>query len=259
MLNINWQFLLTALLFSTACTAGEYDVTPCGAPQNLAVDPCNQLNKEVNKCDVYQCDVATGSCKLGKRDYDRDGDPDLVCGGKDCDDFDAQKNSFNQACRCDNNLNGKDCFVGVGACRVKATYSCMAGSLFCAQANPPPSSVNYMDHPDPATGSWDWDCSNTLESICGNTTTAMTIPCPAVNCDPTLSDSVIKKNYDAACDTYCSRITNTANCKSAATPMILCGTDCGQPVVTCSCTKPLFSGCTRDTSQKTVVNYVLCK
>lgn len=256
----NTQLLFFTLLFATACTAGDYEVRPCGQPKTLAADPCNELNTQPNVCDVYQCDAGRGFCQLGKRDFDRDGDPDIVCGGKDCDDYDPEKNGFSQTCTCDASLNGKDCYVGVGVCRVKATYSCMSGSLFCAQALPTPTNVDYMSRPDPATGSWDWDCSNTIELGCRATPTSPIGSCPAVNCDATLSDSVVKnKNYDAACDTFCGRISfGNANCKTGATPPILCGTECGQPVITCNC-KTSGLSCARDANQKTVVNYVLCK
>lgn len=255
------RLLCIALLFFTSCTAGDYEVAPCGQPKSLAADPCNALNTEPNKCEIYQCDSPSGACKLGTRDYDRDGDPDVVCGGKDCDDFDADKNGFNQTCSCDPTLIGKDCFVGVGACRVKSVYSCMSGSLFCAQANSPPTSVDYMSRPEPTTGSWDWDCSNSIELGCRATPTSPIGSCPAVSCDAALSDSIGKKNFDAACDTYCGRINplSSGNCKTGAAPVILCGTECGQPILTCNCAKSGLTSCVRDANQKTGVNYVLCK
>ena len=74
------------------------------------------------------------------------------------DDYDAGKSRFNQTCTCDPTLIAKDCYVGVGACRVKSVYSCMSGSLFCAQAETAAHQRGLYEPPRPTTGSWDWDC-----------------------------------------------------------------------------------------------------
>jgi hypothetical protein len=55
-------------------------------------------------CTIDSCDEATGSCKSEKRDADADGDPDVHCGGGDCDDEDPLVSS-KQAEVC---ANGKD-------------------------------------------------------------------------------------------------------------------------------------------------------
>jgi hypothetical protein len=73
---------------------GRYDVARCdanGVPSSLAQDPCNALNAAAGACEVYQCDGATGTCRLGRRDADRDGEPGVACGGKDCDDADGRR------------------------------------------------------------------------------------------------------------------------------------------------------------------------
>jgi hypothetical protein len=48
---------------------GRYDVARCdanGVPPSLAQDPCNALNTAALACEAYQCDGATGTCRLGR-------------------------------------------------------------------------------------------------------------------------------------------------------------------------------------------------
>ena len=42
-------------------------------------------------CDPYQCEALTGTCTRSPRDADRDGDPAVACGGRDCDDADPRR------------------------------------------------------------------------------------------------------------------------------------------------------------------------
>lgn len=73
---------------------GDYEVQPCDpGVSSLTDDVCNRLNVE-GSCTPYQCDSATRRCVLRPRDFDRDGDPDVACGGRDCDDLDAQMSSL---------------------------------------------------------------------------------------------------------------------------------------------------------------------
>lgn len=248
---------LSALLICASCTAGNFDVAPCGPPPplNLGVDTCNRINPDIHECNLYQCDPVSNSCKLSLRDYDRDGDPDVACGGTDCNDFDPQVNGLNKACGCKPELIGQPCAVGIGYCQVKATYGCRTGTLYCADARPPLPGVDYMQQADPASGSWDWDCSGTIESGCRDAMGAIGT-CPPVNCNPAIADFFSRQEYDSACNKYCSPFNSlSADCASN-THTIVCDKGCGQPIVTCKCGFAL-SGCVR--SGAATVKYVQCK
>jgi hypothetical protein len=249
--------LLGVLLGASGCTAGNFDVVPCAPPppQNLGVDICNRINVDIHQCSLYQCDAVSNSCKLSPRDYDRDGDPAADCGGSDCNDFDPLVNGINQACGCKPEQLNQPCAVGIGYCQVKARYTCKTGTLYCADARPPLPGVDYMTQPDPASGSWDWDCSGSIESGCRDKQGAIG-DCPPVNCNPALADSLSRKDYDGACSKFCSPFNVfSADCVSN-THTIVCDKSCGQPVVTCKCGFA-FTGCVR--SGAATVQYVQCK
>ncbi len=72
------------------CIAGEPKTCTDGSP-----------------CTIDTCDEATGSCTTEKRDADADGDPDLHCGGGDCDD-EAPLVSSTQSEVCANSIDD-DC------------------------------------------------------------------------------------------------------------------------------------------------------
>lgn len=106
--------LVASLALSAGCTftgLGRYDVTYCNAPKvpgSFAEDPCASLNEKETGCTRYQCEALTGRCVLRALDFDRDGDPEIACGGHDCDDHDGQKaSSLAETCDAiDNDCDG---------------------------------------------------------------------------------------------------------------------------------------------------------
>jgi hypothetical protein len=81
-------------LFLGACVGlDDYRIDVCAVKPGgtLADDPCNAANADqsIDPCIPYQC--VDGRCLQKLRDFDRDGDPDAVCGGSDCDDKDPAK------------------------------------------------------------------------------------------------------------------------------------------------------------------------
>lgn len=64
---------------------GDYEIESCDPRVTSAdEDVCRRLETS-DPCQPYQCGPS-GTCVQGPRDADRDGDPDLACGGTDCDD-----------------------------------------------------------------------------------------------------------------------------------------------------------------------------
>ncbi|MDB4997165.1 MAG: polymerase alpha subunit [Myxococcaceae bacterium] len=74
----------------------------------LAADPCNSLNDGNTTCTRFQCDKDLGKCVKGALDFDRDGEPSIACGGKDCDDEKPTRSSvLKETCDgLDNDCNG---------------------------------------------------------------------------------------------------------------------------------------------------------
>ena len=83
------RVLCAALLLSWSCTSADLAVEECDpGVRSLAQDVCNRLNSAATNCELYQCDAASRRCVKRALDYDRDGDPRVVCGGGDCSDED---------------------------------------------------------------------------------------------------------------------------------------------------------------------------
>ncbi len=106
--------LVVWLTIGAGCTftgLGRYDIGNCNAgntPKSLDEDPCRNLDLATVGCLRYQCNAATGRCEQRARDFDRDGNPDVACGGSDCDDRDGLRRS-GRAETCDgvdNDCNG---------------------------------------------------------------------------------------------------------------------------------------------------------
>ena len=101
-----------AALAAIGCTFGglaDYDIPACNPDVLLDADGCNSLNPTAFSCVVYQCDRATRRCVRSVLDRDRDGDPDLRCGGHDCKDDDPKISSLqHETCNgVDDNCNGQ--------------------------------------------------------------------------------------------------------------------------------------------------------
>ncbi len=102
---------LAAAVLGGGCSLGDYDLARCDAPRlptSLDDDPCAALPAGTDACVRWQCDGASGRCLLRTLDFDRDGEPALACGGHDCDDHDARRNSAaEEVCDgVDNDCNG---------------------------------------------------------------------------------------------------------------------------------------------------------
>ena len=202
----------------------------------LDADACNALNTKTTDCtQLYQCDKASGVCKIGPRDYDRDGDPDKMCGGNDCNDYDSSINSLNKLCGCDQKMLGQPCQVGVGACITNATYSCKDGSLFCALPSPPVPNPDYMKMPY-TNGSWDWDCNGKPDMMCPDVNGALAV-CPTANCGGTMFNvNSTADQVNSACSAYCAPykyMLGSDTCTRDKT--FLCDQSCGTPVYYCHC------------------------
>lgn len=87
---------VASLLFAaTHCSltdVADYPIESCAVADGATLidDPCARLNVSLDGCDLYQCDTATGACESRARDFDRDGEADVACGGSDCDDLDPE-------------------------------------------------------------------------------------------------------------------------------------------------------------------------
>lgn len=244
-----------------ACTAWQYDIAPCDpGVADLTKDVCNQLNANTADCMLYQCDSQTSSCKLSLRDIDRDGDPDLACGGKDCNDFNRYvSGAGGDTCSCTPDKVGTSCAVGVAgtACERKSTYACSNNRLLCPTT--PIEPQGWKDHPDLTTGSWDWDCNGTVDKACTYAGAQAPSACeqnPSAECDATVTAAIKNLNATALCDYYCNQFSNKLRTPcddhgNTAPPKIYnCANECGSSVGFCWCTwmydatrLPLFGYC----------------
>lgn len=251
---------LLSLSFA-ACTAWQYEIEPCDPGiADLSKDLCNQLNPNMSDCMLYQCDSQTLTCKLTPRDFDRDGDPDRSCGGKDCNDFNRYVNGLSgDACSCSPDKLGTSCSVGEQgtACERSSSYTCSNNQLLCPTT--PAAAGSWQDHADLTTGSWDWDCDGSVEKACSYVGAQMPAACaqnPAAECDATVTTAIKNLNATALCDYYCNQFSNKLRTPcddhgNTAPPKIFnCTNDCGASVGYCWCTwmydatkLPLFGYC----------------
>jgi hypothetical protein len=234
--------LLVLGLLLAACTAGQYDIQECDPTvPNLLTDLCGPLNDALGMsgCMLYQCDKVSRRCVVKPRDYDRDGDPDLACGGGDCDDTDPtvystafepcdnKDNNCNgvrdEGCSCDPKLIGTACYDGKGACKRSGQWVCNASVPICnAKAADAQSWHNAVD---PVNHSADWDCDGVdaltccVDAVCNQTT-----DCPVVQC--------ASSNANSLCESFCSP--HTFDCFQA-TRISRCDDSCGGRTLVCHC------------------------
>ena len=163
------HLLIAAILTGISCTAWNYEAESCDpSVNNLTKDVCKRLNSSLNGCMIFQCDGKTRECKLGPRDQDRDGDPDVACGGTDCNDFDpAISGGANGMCACSASLLDMPCAVGAEgtACRKNGKYVCSNAHLTCSATAGNPDS-QWKGNPSPDNGSWDWNCDGSISKAC---------------------------------------------------------------------------------------------
>jgi hypothetical protein len=99
---------LAAVLASCTFTdLAVYDTRACDPTRSFDMDECTTA-LVAPSCQEYTCGRATSRCELGALDFDRDGDPPIACGGKDCDDRDPSNSGIGREV-CDgkdNNCNG---------------------------------------------------------------------------------------------------------------------------------------------------------
>jgi len=232
----------------SSCTAWNYEAEPCDpSVKSLSRDSCKRLNSNLSDCMVYQCDGKTLTCKLGLRDYDRDGDPDSICGGTDCNDYDP--NVYGREvgqCECKRDLVDTDCFVGVNGsvCERKAKYTCPGGTSLVCPASPGSPNLNWQTQPDPMTASWDWNCDGTVQFACkyditvfGKQPTTVTDEnCIIPLCSSQVKSYLLSGQTSNACDAYCNELPESS-CRSDRDKLIFlsCDKECGAAAVSCKC------------------------
>ena len=229
---------IVAALGVAACTAGQYEIAYCDVSGNTQIsDSCRELNSDNNGCTLYQCNKGTGRCELRPRDFDRDGDPDSVCGGKDCDDNNPAVNGAGSGtCACSPATLAQDCSRGVGACARKAKYECRNNTLSCPAVAGTPQ--DYGSSPDPVNGSWDYNCDGTDSPACcyqNSNGSRLCVACDVAACDPNVASAISSNNASGACNSYCSS-KNKDNCPPADSPQLIrCRPECGSSIAICYC------------------------
>ena len=260
MLRSYLPFLLGALLSAVSCNPGNYELASCNpGVDTLSRDACNALNDKNTDCtSMYQCDKATSSCKLSPRDYDRDGDPDVACGGTDCNDYDPKVSGANKLCSCDPIKVGQTCVVGVGACQATDKYTCKSGVLYCTVPNPPPvADPGYMQNAYTGNGSWDWNCDGLQDMKCGDDKGNLS-SCPVPNCENSpFKAGMTQADLDTACNSYCTKL--PGNASGCLDRVVFCDSSCGMPVYSCHCklTGLLSNMCTGNAT--TTTSTVRCR
>ena len=92
------------------CDDGRF----CNGPERCAPEARGCVPGEAPRCDdgdactEDRCDDGDNACRSTTRDTDRDGDPDMACGGTDCDDGDSSRSGgAREVCNGrDDNCNG---------------------------------------------------------------------------------------------------------------------------------------------------------
>jgi hypothetical protein len=254
-----------ALCGLSACTAWQYDIEACDVhARDLSKDVCNQLNDgSSSSCLIYQCDGQTASCKQSVRDYDRDGDPDVACGGTDCNDFDPSVyGSQGSQCTCTQDSIGTPCTVGPSGstCQRSSMFSCIDKTLIC-NATPGAPQSEYQAGPDATNKSWDWNCDGQVEQACSwmdpSGRSYRTIDqCPPSTCSDQLKMDLANNMPLTLCSDYCSTISDKATCTAPQNVPKLLNCDaqpfCGSHVGVCFCkwidvsVTPPYHGCTNE-------------
>lgn len=259
--------LALSLGMATGCTAGQYDISDCVVTsQTLLGDSCRALNSDDSACDLYQCNAGSGRCERRLRDFDRDGDPDLACGGRDCDDNNPQVNGVqNGACACSAASLSQTCSRGVGACRRQAQYECKNNLLSCPAVAGTPQ--DYGSSPDPVNSSWDLNCDGEQTSACcyqnGNGS-RLCIACEVQMCSDVLKDAIRANQASTACSAYCGG-KDKAGCPPADTPQFVrCSSDCGSSLAICYCQwdsgiAGIGAACKVQTGKTVTVDRVHCR
>jgi hypothetical protein len=206
------SMLVLAVAFMSACTAWQYEITPCDPnARDLSRDICNTLNAGNTGCMLYQCDGQTSSCREMLRDFDRDGDPDYACGGTDCNDFDRTVfGREGDSCTCRQSVIGTTCSVGQpdSPCQNFANYTCSANVLSCPATVGAPR--DWSDSPSPR-GSYDWDCDGTTTMACSwvdPTGKYFRTECPSVACTQGQIDQINSRVIGTMCEDYCKTFNN---------------------------------------------------
>ncbi len=266
---------LASFLSFFSCTAWEYDIANCDPhARDLTKDVCNRLNPDDTACMLYQCDGQTSTCVLSARDFDRDGDAAIECGGHDCNDYDPNiyGNGPNAMCTCTQALVNHSCSVGLSgsACQRDATYICSSNVLDCP-TSPGIPEMMYQSAPfqNGTYQSWDWNCDGSIEMACGwKNGTSIVQDCPSVACSGTAAMQISNNDATGLCNNYCASVNSQTACTAASSNPYIYNcqtTSCGGPIGVCYCSwNPNFFGqcvnatCCTAASSSTIGN-IYCK
>jgi hypothetical protein len=245
-----------------SCNPGNYDAGCDPKVDNLGVDVCNKLNASNMGCMVYQCDRQSSTCLLGPRDFDRDGDPDVLCGGTDCNDYDKRVNGLNKTCSCTGGASAGPCTTGVGVCAHTGQYMC-SGTMQLTCPDPIKADDTYHDKIDSQTQSWDFNCDGMIQYGCTNSDMSVSACPEPIACTQAFTSAVSRTQYDVACQDYCSHLMGSdPKCSTSAKNIVLCmgSSACGQLAVTCHC-MPIGVGQTASCASagSSAANSILCK
>jgi hypothetical protein len=236
-------WLCLSLFFFGACTAWQYEIESCDPnARDLSKDVCHQLNGAALGCVIYQCDGQTSTCRELPRDFDRDGDPDLSCGGTDCNDYDPSVyGRLGDLCTCKPDVLNTTCSVGQpgSPCERKAKYACLNGSLGCPAT--PAAPQDWQSGPDPMNSSWDWSCDGKIDTACSwmdFTGRYFRTDCPPTPCSDGQRMLIAMDQSAMLCGTYCDGLDKPACDSMANKPAVLnCDVqpNCGSRIGVCHC------------------------
>lgn len=265
--------LLLVVALAGACTAGNYVIPDCSVTgDTLDGDSCQQLNTDPKACQVYQCDTGTRQCALRDRDYDRDGDPDIACGGKDCDDRNPEVSGLRTGtCECSPDALKMSCYVGYGACKsAQVQYVCKSGALDCPAF--PLAPQDYSSRPDAVNNSWDLNCDSKIESACcyqNANGSRLCEDCATKDCSKVagLTAALAAKDPQRACELYCASFPDDGSkCPpDSSLRLVRCSADCGSDLALCYChlnagLPPLIPAkCERQSDKTPVLDKVNCR